>query len=108
MGEAVTNFKITLFVSPSLGQCHPARRQAAGWSRTAAEYQAKRLHVSGGDRRQCPDDMPILLHEDGTWQIEIPLHFEQILERRLIEQSPTPASRRGDGVKIFLSREQPD
>ena len=29
-------------------------------SRTAAEYQAKRIHVSGSYRRQCPDDMPVL------------------------------------------------
>jgi hypothetical protein len=77
-------------------------------SRAAAEHQAKRLHVSGVNRRKRRDDVPVLLDQDWTWQIELLLNFEEILERRFIAQAPAPDSRRGVGVKISPSPAQPD
>ena len=45
-------------------------------SRSAAEHQTERFHLSGIDRRKRPDDIPILLDQDWTWQIEMLLNFE--------------------------------
>jgi hypothetical protein len=77
-------------------------------SRAAAEHQTKRLQVSGVNRRKCCDDIPVLLDQDWTWQIELLLNFEQILEGRFIAQLPAPAFRRGVGAKISLLPAQPD
>src|SRR6266481_3779902 len=77
-------------------------------SRAAAEYQTKRLHVSGVDRRKRRYDIPVLFDEDRAWQFKSLLNFEQILERRFIAQLPAPDCRRGVGAKTATFPALPD
>jgi hypothetical protein len=80
----------------------------AAQSRAAAEHQTKRLQVSGVNRRECRDDILVLLDQDWAWQIELLLNFEQILEGRFIAKLRVPACRRGVAAKISLLPAQPD
>lgn len=68
-------------------------------SRAAAKHQTEGFHIGGVDRRQGLDYIPVLLDQGRAWQFKTRLDFEQILERGLSGQAPTPAGRHADGAR---------
>jgi hypothetical protein len=83
-------------------------RTTQGRSPAKHESHVQRIQLDGGDRRERPDDVEILLDQRRARQPEKRLDFEQLLEGRFTAQAAAPHSDSEAAARNALSPARQD